>query len=129
MNSVSFETTDAPTATVSIRRLTVDDDAAVKRLAQLDSNGLPEGRLLGAEVEGRLLAAISLDGGEPIADPFSRTAELRSLLELRAAQLRRREHGRPRRPVRVSRSRARLALAGSPPGTARWLLAQRVRPY
>ena len=51
------------------------------------------------------MAAISLASGETIADPFSRTAELRSMLELRAGQLHRRgararhrrgRHSRPR---------------------------------
>ena len=91
----------------------------VERLAQLDSRRPPEGALLGVEIEGRLLAAISLATGESIADPFSRTGELRALLELRAAQLRRRENGRRRlrvtcpgpRPGRRSPARRR-----APPG-------------
>ena len=67
------------------------------------------------------MAAISLATGESIADPFSRTGELRALLELRAAQLRRRENRR-RRPLHLPRPKARAALAGSPPGAARWWL-------
>ena len=39
--------------------------------------------MLGAEVEGRLLAAISLADGAVVADPFSPTGELADLLELR----------------------------------------------
>src|SRR3954451_1829225 len=83
---------------ISIRRLGDNDLAAVERLAQLDSRRPPEGALLGVEIDGRLLAAISLTTGESTADPFSRTGELRALLELRAAQLRRRENGRRRLP-------------------------------
>lgn len=41
-----------------------------------------EGRLLVAEIEGRVAAALPLDGTAPEGDP-----ELLSLLELRAAQL------------------------------------------
>jgi hypothetical protein len=112
-----------------IRHLDGDDLAAAKRLAQLDSTPLPEGDLLGALVEGRLLAAISLTSGESIADPFSRTAELRALLELRAAQLRRRVDGHRRVRRDLPRLRPRAALAGSPPGAERWLIAQRRRPF
>jgi hypothetical protein len=106
---------------ISIRRLGGDDLAEVERLAQLDSRRPPEGALLGVEIEGRLLAAISLTTGESMADPFSRTGELRALLELRAAQLRRREDRRGR-PLHLPRPKARAALAGSPPGAARWWL-------
>ncbi len=104
---------------ISIRHLEADDLPEVGRLAQLESRRPPEGALLGVEIEGRLLAAISLATGESIADPFSRTTELRALLELRAAQLRRREN-RPKRLRHRPRSKARAALAGSPPGAARW---------
>jgi hypothetical protein len=106
---------------INIRRLAGDDLAEVERLAQLDSRRAPEGALLGIEIEGRLLAAISLATGDSIADPFSRTGELRALLELRAAQLRRRENRRGRL-FHLPRPKARAALAGSPPGAARWWL-------
>src|SRR5215211_6476806 len=105
MNTNSRPTQEIPGG-VRIRRLGGGDLPAVERLAQLDSRRPPQGALLGAEIEGRLLAATSLATGETVADPFSRSAELRALLELRASQLRR----RARRP------KGRLALAGSPPG-------------
>ena|SRR5688572_6311374 len=98
-----------------IRRLDGDDRADVERLAQLDSRPAPEGALLGLTVEGRLVAAISLATGESIADPFSRTGELRALLELRVAQLRRREIGH-RRHLRLPRPKARAALGVPRPG-------------
>jgi hypothetical protein len=41
-----------------------------------------------AIVEGRLVAAVPLAGGQTLADPFERTEQLVRLLELRAAQLR-----------------------------------------
>jgi hypothetical protein len=106
---------------IRIRHLGPDDLAEVERLAQLDSRRAPEGPLLGIEIEGRLLAAISLTTGESMADPFSRSGELRALLELRAAQLRRRENRRGRMGG-LPRPKARAALAGSPPGAARWWL-------
>jgi hypothetical protein len=95
---------------IRIRRLGRDDLAEVERLAQLDSRYPPEGALLGVEIEGRLLAAISLTTGESMADPFSRTGELRALLELRAAQLRRRENRRGR-PFHLPRPKSRVVLA------------------
>ena len=42
---------------------------------------------MGVEIEGRLLVATSVETGESIADPFSRTAELRALLDVRIAQI------------------------------------------
>jgi hypothetical protein len=113
---------------IRIRRLRDNDLAAVERLAQLDSRRPPEGALLGVEIDGRLLAAISLATGESMADPFSRTGELRALLELRAAQLRRRENGRRRLPRHLPQPKTRAALAGGPPGAERWLIVQRSRP-
>ena len=122
-------TTEIHAEAISIRRLGDEDLAAVERLAQLESRRPPEGTLLGVEIEGRLLAAISLATGESIADPFSRSAELRALLELRAAQLRRRENGRRRLPRYLPKPKTRAALAGGPADTARWwLIAQRWRP-
>ena len=120
-------TTESHSGGIVIRRLGGEDLAAVARLAQLDSSPPPEGALLGAEIEGRLLAAISLATGESIADPFSRTGELRALLELRAAQLRRRGKGHRRLRPHSPQPRARAALAGSPPGAEPWLIAQRSR--
>ena len=85
---------------INIRQLTAADSVAVDRLAELESTDAPTGLLLGAEVEGKLLAAMSRAAGALVADPFSRTAELRDILELRAGQLLQREapvHGRLRR--------------------------------
>ena len=100
---------------VLIRRSSEADAAAIERLAGLDSRPAPVGELLLAEVDGRLAAAVPLDGGEPIADPFRFTAELVSLLVLRAAQLRD-GHG-PRRRARArgalfARSRQQATLPG-----------------
>ncbi len=102
---------------MTIRRmdLTDADREAVARLAELDSRDALDGPVLGAEVEGSLLAAISLSTRETIADPFSRTSELRGLLELRAAQLGRRDRKRRRAGLGLPR-RSRPALGGSPPG-------------
>jgi hypothetical protein len=107
--------TNQPRSAITIRRVDANDQAALARLAQLDSHTTLEGAVLGAEVEGRLLAAISIDTGEVIADPFSRTSELRAMLKLRVAQLERRHVGR-RRASRLFGHRARPAIGGSPAG-------------
>ena len=110
-------------AAVTIRKLREDgsDGPALAILAERDSGQMPVGNVHVAEVEGTILAAISIDDGKVLADPFSRTRELRNLLELRRAQLRRRS--RPSRlPALLHRGRPRAALAGSPPGAGGRLL-------
>src|SRR4051794_37231164 len=82
-----------PIGEISIRRLTDDDAEGVNRVAGRDSAARPSGELLGAEIDGRLIAAISIATGETVADPFTRTDAARSMLLMRAAQLRE-HHGR-----------------------------------
>jgi hypothetical protein len=96
---------------VSIRRLGEADTEALARVSGRDSAARPAGEVLGAELDGELIAAISIGTGEIVADPFVRTAAARSLLVLRAAQLReshadghRRRHGLRRLAVRPRRS-------------------------
>ena len=73
--------------------------------------------MLGAEVEGRLLAAISIETGEVIADPFSRTSELRALLKLRASPARSGATAGARARARaLFGRRTRPAVGGSPAG-------------
>lgn len=76
-----------PVTRVTLRYASAADALRVRRLAALDSARAPSGPLLVAEVDGRLRAALPLDGAAPIADPFYRGAELVQLLRLRAAQL------------------------------------------
>jgi hypothetical protein len=102
---------------VTIRRLGAADRPTVLRLAELDSKDVPDGDLLGAEIEGRLVAVAPIAGGETIADPFSRTGELRALLELRAAQVRDRQPRRSRLGGLLSRRGHRgTPTAPTPPG-------------
>jgi hypothetical protein len=72
-----------------------EPDEAIERLARLDSATRPRGQVLVAAVAGEPAAALPLDGGPAIADPFQRTAALVSLLELRVAQMRARPHPGP----------------------------------
>jgi hypothetical protein len=108
-------------ATITIRKLDEADRAEVEALAQRDSALVPQGALLGAVLDGRLLAVTSLADGRTVADPFRRTEEARAMLELRAAQLRRRD-GRPGRLRIGQRRKSRATLPASPPGAGGRLL-------
>ena len=74
--------------TITIRPFQRDDAPAVELLAELDASPVPPGPLLIAEVEGTIEAAVGLESGEAIANPFARSGEAVSLLRLRAEQLR-----------------------------------------
>jgi hypothetical protein len=75
---------------LTIRHAAAADLASLERLAALDSQRIPSGELFVAEVEGRLLAATSIDTGAVIADPFEYTASIVELLRV---------HSRGVRPV------------------------------
>jgi hypothetical protein len=72
---------------ISIRRAVPADEGKLARLAALDSARPPRGPALIAEADSRMLAALPLGSGRPIADPFEPTAEALALLRLRAEQL------------------------------------------
>jgi hypothetical protein len=75
--------------TVVIRAARGSDGPALRRLAELDSHErVPAGDLLIAERDDELVAALSVDTGERIADPFRRTADVVDLLAYRARRLR-----------------------------------------
>ena len=73
---------------LTIRRATAADAFAIKRLAALDSASPPTGDVLLAEMGGELWAAVALDGGAAIADPFRPSGDLVDLLRFRAERLR-----------------------------------------
>src|SRR5688500_17029137 len=75
-------------AAVVIRSSRADETGALAELAILDDAELPAGPALVAEVDGSIQAALPLDGGRAIADPFRRTSDLVELLEERASQIR-----------------------------------------
>jgi pyruvate/2-oxoglutarate dehydrogenase complex dihydrolipoamide dehydrogenase (E3) component len=62
-------------------------EPAVVRLAALDSKEILTGDVLVAEADGEARAALSLTDGTLAADPLSHTAELITLLRLRANHL------------------------------------------
>jgi hypothetical protein len=92
---------------VTVRPSQPADESGLARLAALDSARPLRGPALVAEADSRLLAALPLGSGRPIADPFEPTAEIVALLELRKEQLARAEGGH------ASGGRLRSLLRGS----------------
>ena len=82
---------------ITVRRSVSGDEGALTRLAELDSGRPPRGPALVATADERILAALPLGSGRPIADPFEPTAELVALLELRRAQMERADRSGDRR--------------------------------
>lgn len=81
------------TSEITVRPADHTDSRALLELAALDSAQVPAGALVLAESDGEIVAAVPVDGGRAIADPFRGTAMLVEMLEFRAAQIRRRsEH-------------------------------------
>ncbi len=78
---------NSPVTRLTLRYAAAKDAPGLRWLAELDSAETPAGPVLVAEVDGRLRAALPLDGGSPIADPFHKGAELIELLRVRARQL------------------------------------------
>jgi hypothetical protein len=66
----------SPSTSLTIRHANGADATALARLAALDSSRVPNGELLIAELDGRLVAALSIDTGASIADPFEHTATI-----------------------------------------------------
>jgi hypothetical protein len=97
--------------TITIRTSEAADARELVRLAVLDSAHPVVGAALVAEVDGRIRAAMPLDGGRAIADPFAESAHVVALLRAHAAAL---DAGlRPEtRGARVrARARERFAIA------------------
>jgi hypothetical protein len=86
--------------TLTIRRADSSDTTALFRLAALDSGSPPTGETLLAEVGGEVWAAVEIDSGAAIADPFRPSGELVDLLRLQVSL-----DGRPARPERSVLSR------------------------
>ena len=79
--------------TITIKLATEANRDRIQRLAELDGGRAPAGEVLLAEVNGRLLAAVGMDGSV-IADPFERTGQVVALLRRQVTGARER---RPRR--------------------------------
>jgi hypothetical protein len=72
---------------VLVRRAAASDDAQIRALAQLDNRRLPSGPFLVAELNGKVVAAVSLSTGTAVADPFRATGDAVAMLRLRALQV------------------------------------------
>ena len=76
-------------ANFTLRHARPDDAGALAVLAQLDSSRAPRGAVLVAEADGELWAAVSVDDGHVVANPFRPSGELAFRLVERARELRR----------------------------------------
>jgi hypothetical protein len=85
------------TTSLVLRPATSADSAELERLAALDSARPLAGEVLVAYAGGELRAALSLETGRSVADPFWPSADLVELLEAAAGDRPRRRLGRLRR--------------------------------
>ncbi len=76
-----------PEQALTLRRYSADDHNPLARLAALDSSKPPHQPVVIAEVEGELRAALSLNDGSLVADPFHLTRGVAGLLRAYARQL------------------------------------------
>ena len=88
--------------TIQIRSASAADARTIARLAALDSTRPFSGAALIAEIDGEPQAAMSLDTGKVVADPFARTAELVDMLEVH------------RRAIAAREARAARTAAAAP---------------
>jgi len=86
---------------LTIRSATAADTTALVRLAALDSRPVPTAPVFVAELDDRLIAAVSARDGAAVADPFTRSADAVEIVRRRVQQV----AGAPR-------PRRRLALTG-----------------
>ncbi len=89
------------TGSLTIRFATPDDEPALARLAQLDSSHAPRGAVMVAVVDDEMWAALSLDDGHAVSDPFHASSEALWMVAERARGLKRAHRGRMQRLPRV----------------------------
>jgi hypothetical protein len=76
-----------PANTFTIRLADADDAGTLRRLAELDSRRALRGRILIAEDDGVAVAALSIDEGRTVADPFRPATMALVMLRMRASAL------------------------------------------
>src|SRR4051794_10834957 len=76
-----------PMTALTIRSAGPADTTALTDLARLDSTRPLSGDVLVAEAAGRPVAALALDTGRAVSDPFVASAEAVAVLRVRATQL------------------------------------------
>ena len=72
---------------VTLRTAQAADEVRVRAVAALDSAAAPGQDALVAEVDGEIVAVITLRDGLVVADPFRHTRDVVALLHKRRAQL------------------------------------------
>jgi hypothetical protein len=77
------------TESITIRHTTEADREAIRRLGELDGGRAPGGRALVALAGDEPIAAVGVDDGRAVADPFRYTLDVVRMLSLRAEQERR----------------------------------------
>ena len=96
---------------VTIRRAQAGDEAALAKLAALDSHPRLSGAVLVAEVQGEIWAAAEIDGAWVLADPFRPSGELALMVAHRAGELRMAAARRARSERRKARAAAKALAA------------------
>ena len=87
---------------VTFRHAVPADAAALTELAQLDSSRVPRGDVIVADAGGELWAAVSLEDGHAVANPFRPSGELTWSLMERARGINRELRAKPHRTWRPS---------------------------
>ncbi len=77
-----------PKQTIALRVAGIDETALVQHIAALDDAPVLEGQVLLAIADGEAVAALSLQDGRVVANPFICTADAVALLRLREQHLR-----------------------------------------
>lgn len=85
------------------------DRGEVERLSELEGRPAPAGPLVVAEVDGRLWAAVSIAGGDAVADPFQPSGPMVAAARAHATLL------GERPPERRDPARRRTTLRRRPP--------------
>jgi hypothetical protein len=75
-------------STLTIRRASETDRSSLRDLAVLDSSHAPSGEVLVAQIGSELWAAVEVETGAAIADPFRPSGDLVELLRFRAQGIR-----------------------------------------
>jgi hypothetical protein len=99
-----------PTNAYTIRQATEKDAAALELVAQLDGQRPLTGRVLLAEADGTIVAALSIDEGRSVADPFRPGAAALAILRTRVGMILAEE----RQPDLRERIRDALAVGRRP---------------
>lgn len=73
---------------ITIGMLSSEHAEELRTVAERDTSEVPAGMVVGARVDGRLVAARSVTDGRAVADPFVHTEPVQHLLAERVAQIR-----------------------------------------